>query len=168
MGIVGEIEFILAGVENVAFVRLVIVGGKLISLHGQCDGLGSAGRELRGLGERSKNYLCLLNSALCVRSFGIELYDLLSGCGAGIRNLDLEGVHTVGVGGRAVKRHIERGITQTVSKRIDNRAVIVEAGIVALRGFVSGGFIVAIADIDALFVFVEAAGFVAADGAVDV
>ena len=132
--ILRRVEDIIACIQLIAGmlvpVRILPVPGRhVVRIPRAGDGLRFAGRQKLGLLVVQEADLGLLDTALRIRSFHIELHDVLAGNVA--RVLDGDGSRELRVGREGIPFHLhgevgplERGVGQTVAERIDDVPVV--------------------------------------------
>ena len=155
VGILGQIEVVIAGIQNVAAVGLVVKAAQVVPVDGDLHRLAGTGCQLFGLGKATQHNVSLFHAAAAdVGQADVDLCQTLAGYGAGIGDLHLAGE---GVGVLIENRglgilHAEGGVAQAVAQRVDDLTVIIKACVVAVLCLVAGGLVVAVANVDALFV----------------
>ena len=83
VGVLGEVEVVGAGIEDIALLVLIVVAGEVVLVDVDGDRLGLVGFEgLLGLGESAKDDVGLLDLSLLIGDVDEDLGDALSGDGA--------------------------------------------------------------------------------------
>ena len=144
-------DHIVARVEHIRLGILVVEGGHVFHAEGDLDGFALAGLDDAGLGEGHQVGGGLFNAAVHIRRVVVYFHHVLAGHSAGVGHGHVEGEDAVGFGDVA-HLLLEGGIAQAVAEGIHNGSVIVD---LAFRG---GGFIPAVAHVDAFHVVHKVGG----------
>lgn len=95
MGVLGEVEVVGSGIEDVALLVLVVIAGEVVFLDVDGDDLGSVGlKDLFRLGKSAQDHVGLLDLSLLIGNVDEDLGNALSGEISGVGDLDLEVVDT--------------------------------------------------------------------------
>ena len=98
VGVVHQLNLIGAGLQHIAAVGPVVVGGHVLGGEGDGDGLAVAGLEQLGLAEAGQHHVGLLNAAHGVGGGVVDLDHVLAGHAAGVGHLHGHGDGAAGVG----------------------------------------------------------------------
>ena len=155
VGILGQVEVVIACVQNVAAVGLVVKAAQVVPVDGDLHRLASTGGQFFGLGKAAQNHMGLFHTAAAdVGQADVDLCQPLAGHSTGVGHLHLagEGVALLIKGGGLGIFQVKGGVAQTVAQRVDDLAVIVKTGVVAVLRLIMGRLIVAVTDVDTLFI----------------
>ena len=142
---VADCEVVIAGVENprsdstVSLNCVLIVGGDVLCVKVNSNGLGCTRLKDAGLGEADELDSALLKSACGVRGLNIELNNVLTGNRAGVRDLDDGLALAADVEVNRLELLIEGGVGKTVAERVSNFLGIVPVSTAAGSAGASSG-----------------------------
>ena len=149
VGIAHQLNLIGAGLQHIAAVGLVVVGGHVLGSKGDGDRLAVAGLEQLGLVEAGQHHVGLFNPAHGVGGGVVDLDHVLAGDAAGVGHLHGHGDGAVGVG--VVLNLLGKGgVAQAVAEGILDGGLV--GLLIALAGLVvdPAGLVEAVAHVDAL------------------
>ena len=149
VGVAHQLNLIGAGLQHIAAVGLVVVGGHVLGGKGDGDGLAVTGLEQLGLVEAGQHHVGLFNAAHGVGGGVVDLDHVLTGHAAGVGHLHGHGDGAVGV--RVVLNFLGKGgVAQAVAEGVLDGGLV--GLLVAQAGLVvdPAGLIEAVAHVDAL------------------
>ena len=143
MRVVHQFDFIIARIQYIAACAERVERRHI--LRRECDrhGFGFVRLQKAGLGKTDQHDMCLFDAALRIRRGIIDLYDVLARDAAGVGDLHLHG-NRAAAADKGFDALCKRRIGKPVAERILHGLRIIDEGVR------SRGFIVAVADIDAL------------------
>ena len=157
MGVLGGGDVVIARIQDVGLGGGVVVGLELFLVKGHGDRFGSAGRQFRGLAIAHQLDGSLFDVVglvvVGVGALGKDFHHVLAGAGTGVLHIHRDGAGSA-VPGSFVVGPLKGGVGQAVAEGIDHRVgIAVVAGVaLAQDGILVAGFVVAVADVDALFI----------------
>ena len=149
VGVAHQLNLIGAGLQHIAAVGLVVVGGHVLGGKGDGDRLAVAGLEQLGLVEASQHHMGLFNAAHGVGGGVVDLDHVLAGDAAGVGHLHGHGDGAVGVG--IVLNFLGKGgVAQTIAEGVLDGGLV--GVLIAQTGLIvdPAGFIEPVAHVDAL------------------